>query len=129
MENQAPYQQPTNDSEVTLADIILTVQAYIRYLIRKWYWILGAIVAGVLMAYAVVKSQTINYIAAITFVANEERQRGGNSILASTLASFGLSGPESGSETSRYSKIIALSQSRRIQFSALLDTVVLEGKS
>lgn len=127
MEDQSPYRQASPDSEVTLADIFLSVQAYIRYLIGKWYWFLAAAVIGALGAYAFVKFQTVDYIAEITFVANEESQRGGNSILASTLASFGLSG-ETGSETTRYSKIIALSQSRRIQFMSLLDTVTLDEK-
>lgn len=129
MEEKYPHQYPPNESEVTLADIIRTVQDYIRYLFRKWYWILGAILLGILAAFAYVQFQTITYLAEITFVTNQENQRGGNSILASTLASFGISGGESGSgETSRYSKIIALSQSRKIQFAALLDSVVLEGK-
>src|SRR5690606_599970 len=105
------------------------VQRYIRHLLRNWYWILGGVILGGLVAYAVVRFQTIRYVAEITFVANEESQRGGNSMLASTLASFGISGGESGGETSRYSKIIALSQSRKIQFAALLDSVEVEGNS
>lgn len=119
---------PSHESEVTLADIIRTVQDYIRHLFRKWYWILGAALIGGLMAFGYVRLQTISYLAEITFVANEDSQRGGNSILASTLASFGLSGGESGNEGGRYSKIIALSQSRKIQFAALLDSVELHGK-
>lgn len=128
MEDQSPYRQPTHESEVTLADIFLSVQAYVHHLIRNWYWFVAAAVIGAIAAFAFVKFQTIDYIAEITFVANEESQRGGNSMLASTLASFGLSGG-SGSETSSYSKIIALSQSRRIQYKSLLDTVLLDGEN
>lgn len=126
MENQTPYQQPDRDAEVTLADIIRTVQAYFRYLTRKWYVLLGAVVIGMGIAFAIVKSQTVEYIAEITFVANQESQRGGNSMLASTLASFGLSGGKDG-ESGQYAKILALSQSRKIQFEALLDTVNVDG--
>lgn len=120
---------PAHESEVTLADIIRTVQRYVRYLLRNWYWILLGVILGGLTAYAIVRLQTIRYVAEVTFVANEEIQRGGNSILASTLASFGISGGDSGSETGRYSKIIALSRSRKIQFAALLDTVEVEGQA
>lgn len=124
-----PPPPPSYESEVTLADIIRTVQDYIRYLFRKWYWILGGIFVGALVAFAYVRFQTITFIAEISFVANEESQRGGNSILASTLASYGFtSGDGGGGETSRYSKIIALSQSRKIQFAALLDSVDLIGE-
>ncbi len=128
MEDQSPYRQPAHESEVTIADIFLSIQDYIRYLIGKWYWFVAAAVIGALAAYAFVKFQTIEYVAEITFVANEESQRGSNSMLASTLASFGLSG-EPGNETSRYSRIIALSQSRRIQFTSMLDTVPLNGEN
>lgn len=125
MEDQKPYPQPPRDSEVTLADIIRTVQDYIRYLIGSWYWVLIAGIIGMGIAFTVVKMQTIDHIAEITFVANQESQRGGNSILASTLASFGLSGGKEG-ESGQYTKILALSQSRKIQFAALLDTVEVD---
>lgn len=119
---------PSHESEVTLADIILTVQEYIRHLIRKWYWIIGAALLGALLAFAYVQFQTVTYQAEISFVANEESQRSGNSILASTLASFGFSGGDGGREGSRYSKILALSKSRKIQFAALLDSVEMKGE-
>ncbi|MBY5956630.1 hypothetical protein KUV50_00690 [Membranicola marinus] len=127
MEEHKPYTPPSRDAEVTLADIIRTVQGYLRYLARGWYWMLGVAILGMGIAFAIVKSHTIEHIAEITFVANQESQRGGNSILASTLASFGLSGGKEG-ESGQYTKILALSQSRKIQFSALLDTVEVDNQ-
>ncbi len=119
---------PSHESEVTLADIIRTVQDYIRHLFRNWYWIVGAAVIGALIAFGYVRLQTVTYVAEITFVANEDGQRSGNSILASTLASFGISGGDASREGNRYSRIIALSKSRKIQFAALLDTVEYKGR-
>lgn len=128
MAHQPTYHPDSPDSEVTLADIILSIKAHINHLVQNWYWIFGAAFLAGILAWFILRSHTIHYTADITFVANEEKQQVGSSALASTLASFGMSSGK-GDGTSIYSKIIALSKSRKIQFSALLDTVILDGNS
>ena len=116
-------QQGYNDQDVSLKEVFLTVQDYLRAVWRsKWLvmFITGLCVVGfVLMAFLTRPA----FPAELTFMVNEEDAS--SSGLTGILGQFGLGG----SSDTNLDKILQLSQSRRITQSIYFDTIVVKGKA
>lgn len=114
----------TEDEEVTLKDIIITIKDYWSHLWKKKWWVIffGLFGGAVFLTYGFLKPK--EYSASLTYLVNDEEgnKQGG---LSSVLGQFGLGGR--GNNNYNLDKIIALSRSQRIVKSALLDSIEIEG--
>lgn len=120
--NQPTYQE----DEITLKELILKIQEYVREIWRYKWWVVaaGIIFAGIFLLRAVREEPT--YTATLTFMVNED-EGGGMGGIATILGQFGLS---SGSRAGKYNmdKIVALARSRRIQQQVLFEKTNLNGQ-
>jgi len=65
MSNQNSHIKP---EEISLKDLILSIQDFIRFLLNKWYYILLFGIAGIIGGYYYVERQEIKYKSTTTFI-------------------------------------------------------------
>lgn len=120
MENQYP---PSD--ELTLKELILAVQDYFRYFLRKWYWFLvGAILMGGVL-YWNAYSEPVTYAASLTFMLNESKDSPSGA--GAILGGLGLGGSSSGGGVAP--KLLELSKSRKVLTRVLFDSATVDGKT
>lgn len=116
-DNREPYQD-----ELTLRELILAIQDYRRYFLRKWYWfVIGGLALGGLLFYVAITGE-VTYVAPITFVMEGEKKPATGGDLLSTLGLGGGSGNNA-------MKLIEMAQSRQIVSKVLFDSAVVNGKN
>lgn len=110
--------------ELTLKELILAVQDYGKYFLRKWYWfVLGAVVLGGLLFYRAY-TVPVKYSAPLTFLLNKESDKGG---AGSILGNLGLGGAGTQGD-SHAMKLLELSKSRRVLGAVLFDSTTIDGQ-
>lgn len=120
---------PQQEDEISLKDLILNIQGWIRYLLRKWLIILifGLIGAGVGLTYSLI-SKTI-YIAQLTFVL-EDNKSGSLGMYTGLASQFGIDlGGGSGSGIFSGDNIIEFLRSRLMVEKTLLSPITYAGKT
>jgi hypothetical protein len=119
-----------NSDEITLKEVILRIQAWIRYLLSKWIIIfIVGIFGGVIgVTYALFKKTV--YKAELSFVLQDEKSGGGLSSAMGLASQFGidLGGAGTGGEFSG-DNILELMKSRSMVERALLTSVTIKGKT
>lgn len=118
--------KPKKDQdEITLKDLLLGLQAYVRYCWQRKGWLLAAVLVAAAIGVYKAYTRPAVYTAEISFMVNEE----GSSSLGGVGAILGQIGLGSAS-VSEYNmdKIVELAQSRRIVAEALLDSFSLKGQ-
>lgn len=112
--------------ELTLKELILAIQDYARYFLRKWYWfVLGALVLGGVFFWNAYKAP-VNYAAPLTFMLNQEKEASVGA--GAILGSLGLGGGgDGGGNTSL--KLLELGKSRQVLGRVLFDSATVDGKT
>jgi hypothetical protein len=111
--------------ELTLKELILVIQEYFVYFLRKWYWVvLGALVVGGIFFYNAYTAP-VNYDAPLTFMMNDDK--GGGIGAGAILGSLGLGGGEGGG--GKASKLLQLGKSRKVLGKVLFDSAMINGKT
>lgn len=99
------------EDEITIRELILTFQYYFRCVVRQWI-ILGIIVAVVTGLFLLKTFFTpIEYPAELTFMVSQDDGGAGFNGVSAILGQFGLGG---GKSSNNLSKVLKLSQSRKI---------------
>jgi uncharacterized protein involved in exopolysaccharide biosynthesis len=108
--------------ELTLKELILVIQEYFVYFLRKWYWVvLGALVVGGIFFYNAYTAP-VNYDAPLTFMMNDDK--GGGIGAGAILGSLGLGGGEGGG--GKASKLLQLGKSRKVLGKVLFDSAMVK---
>ncbi len=109
--------------ELTLKELILAVQEYISFFLKKWYWLLlGGLLLGGIFFYVAYSTPSV-YSAPLTFMLNDEQE---SSVGAGAiLGSLGLGGGDSGG--SKVNKLLELGKSRKVLSRVLFDSVEIDG--
>jgi hypothetical protein len=119
--------QPTTSpqDELTLRDLVLKVEDYVREIFRYKWIVLIAMVLGLAYQAFIYFNYEPLYHATITFSVDED-EGGSSSGLTGILGQFGLGGVR----PTRYNldKIMALSKSRRVIQQTLFAKITMEGK-
>lgn len=116
--------QPRQVKEISVREVIVTVQDYLWAGLRGWPWILlGALLFGGYQAWEASR-RPVYYAANTTFVVNED-QGGGGGGLGSVLGQFGLGGGGGGSHNLK--RIMAFATSKYLLNEMLLDSVTMKG--
>lgn len=109
--------------ELTLKELILAIQDYTRYFLRKWFWfVLGAVVVGGLFFY-IAFTEPVVYPAPLTFVMNNEQNKGVGA--GAILGSLGLGKDDGGGKAMQ---LLEMAKSRRLLGKVLFDSVTVDGK-
>jgi len=119
-ENQVVVTQPIYiEEEVTLKEVIVNTQSYLRELRHHWYII--ALFTIPIFGYFVYQAHSTDpvYTATITFMVDNEESSGGLSGMTALLSSFGMAGGSRGG--SNLERILELSKSRKIVQMALFN--------
>ena len=122
-------QYTTQQQGLSLKDIILGLQAWLRYLLSKWIAVLlcGLIGAGLGLTYALVNKP--DYKAELTFVLEDNSRSGGLLGAYAGLASqFGLDLGNSGSGVFSGDNILEFLKSRLMVEKTLLSPLLIENK-
>lgn len=116
--------QPSQVKEVSVREVIVTVQEYLWAGLRGWPWLLlcGLLFGGYQAWEA--SQRPIYYSANTTFVVNEDKGGGGGG-LGSVLGQIGLGGGGGGSHNLK--RIMAFATSKYLLNDMLLDSVTLKG--
>jgi len=116
-------QQLPND-EITIREIIILVQDYLKFFwSKKWLILLVGLLGAAFFFYRQWKAP-VNYSTELTFMVNED-SKGGIPGVGSILGQFGLGG---GGADHNLEKIKELSRSRKIVQNVLFDTILMDGK-
>ena len=114
-------QQGYRDQDVSLKQVFLTLQEYIRAIWRS-KWLVMGVTGMCIMGFLLLALFTRpSFPAELTFMVNEED--GSNSGINGILGQFGLGG----SSDTNLDKILQLSQSRRITQSIYFDSIRVKG--
>jgi len=115
-----------NTSEITFATVVKAVRGSFRYLLSKWKVLCICGIIGAMIGIVWVWVKKPKYEAALSFSTEEDRSGNVGSI-AGLAAQFGL---DIGSSSNVFAgdNILQLIKSRKIIWSALLDTVTIDGK-
>lgn len=114
---------------LSLKDIILGLQAWLKYLLRKWIIVVlfGLIGAGLGLTYALINKP--EYKAELTFVLEDSKSSGILSAYAGLASQFGLDLTNTGtSGVFSGDNIMEFLQSRLMVEKTLLSTIVVENK-
>lgn len=129
LQHKETSMEPDNSQEISLKDLILTVQDWWRYLLHKWLIILlaGIIGAGLGFTYSLLKKPT--YIGELTFVL-EENKSSSLGAYASIASQFGVDlGGGGGVGVFSGENIMGFLKSRLMVEKTLLTGVDIDGKS
>jgi len=108
--------------EISVRQIILTIQEYFWAILRGWPWlILGAVLMGGYMAWSTSQRETY-WVAETTFVVNDDQGRGGG--LGSVLGQIGLGGG-SGGGGHNLQRIMAFTTSKYLLNQMMLDSTTI----
>lgn len=80
---------------LSVGDVILNIEAYIKKIFRKWYWIVLAILLGLGIGYFQFSKEDVKYVSKVKFIINED-SGGGLSQVSGLLSSFGIGGGSGG---------------------------------
>ncbi len=122
MDSESLYKH-YQEEEISLKEVIIKVQGFIRELLR-YFWIplLAALVVGGLMYFQYTKKVT-SYTGKLTFMV-DSNEGGGLSGMATILATFGLG---SGGKRANLDKITQIGKSRKIIYQVLQKKTVVDG--
>lgn len=127
MTKMTDEQQPIDNDEISLKELIQKIQEWIAYLKTQWKLIIGIAALGGIIGFTYASFQKPTYSATTTFVLEEDKGggMGGAMGLASSFG-FDLGGGGGGLFTS--SNIIELMKSRLVVEKTLLNPVQVAGK-
>jgi hypothetical protein len=109
--------------EISVRQIILTVQEYFWAVLRGWPWlVLGAVLMGGYLAWSA-SQRPIYWVAETTFVVNDDQNSGGGG-LGSVLGQIGLGGGGGGGGHN-LKRIMAFTTSKYLLNQMLLDSAVV----
>lgn len=115
----------TLQDELTLKELILAIQDYARYFLRKWYWfVLGAVVLGGVFFWNAYTTP-VTYSAPLTFLLNNDKEKSVGA--GAILGGLGLGTSETGGGTA--AKLLELSKSRQVLGRVLFDSASVDGKT
>lgn len=110
--------------ELTLKELILAIQDYFRYFLRKWYWLaLGGLIVGSLFFYSAF-TEPVTFSAPLTFMMNNEKESGIGA--GAILGSLGLGGGGGGDNSAM--KLLEMARSRQLLGKVLFDSAKIEGQ-
>jgi hypothetical protein len=128
MTSNLPHQeQPREYQEFSPRKFILMIQGMGRYLLSKWWIILGAGILFALAGAAYSLTKKPQFIAEMTFVLDEEATQSPRSGISQLSEELGLGG-DAGGVFSSPTNIMELMQSRLLIEKTLRSTVQVEGK-
>jgi hypothetical protein len=112
----------TEENELTLKDIILLVQDYLKEILRRWK-VFPIIIIPItcLLLYNAISYRTV-YPGQITFIVTEDEADGGG--IADILGSLG----GGGKDESALEKVLQLFRSRRIIENTLFEKITIDGE-
>ncbi|MEO0731321.1 MAG: hypothetical protein AAFZ52_00685 [Bacteroidota bacterium] len=110
--------------EITLKDLLLQLQAYLRFGVRFWYLVLLS--GGALAFYLAyeARQEPLRYYAPLTFVVNEDQPPG--LVSGGLLGQLGLANSNPGVNVE---KMFALARSGKIINALLLDSITIDGRA
>ena len=108
---------------MTFRDLLIAIGDYLRYFLRRWYWLVLGVALGVGYFVYTAKTTAPTYVAELSFLLNENKQSGIGA--SAILGSLGLGGGDGSTNTS--AKMLQLAKSRRVLTEVLFDTVQLAG--
>jgi len=129
-----PPQQPlppappaTQQEEIRISELILTVQRYFKYLLKRWWIIIIAGILGAAAGFVYAMFQDEDYIAESTYIIDSDANN--SSFLSSLMnlaGAFGMGGA-SQSEGFTNELLHGIIQSRMVLKSAMMDQVMVDG--
>jgi hypothetical protein len=125
---QPPVQQ---DDEISLKELILKLNEWIRFFLSKWMIIVGFALLGGIIGVVIATIRPLNYTARINFVMEEQGGAKGGLGAAAGIASqlgFNLGGAGGSGGFFQGDNIIEFMKSRSMVEKTLLTTVDIEGK-
>ncbi len=115
-------QQLSENDEISLKELILLIQAYIKELFKYWWIIVIFVILFVsLMVYRTL-NKDISYTSSMTFMMNDEKSST-MGIAGGLLNSFGFGGGENNLD-----KLVKLLRSRSIIKKALFNKIIIDGE-
>lgn len=109
--------------ELTLKELILAVQDYFYFFLKKWYWfVLVALLVGAAFFYVAYSTPGV-YTAPLTFMLNDEKEASVGA--GAILGSLGLGGGDGGG--GKVNKLLELGKSRKVLSRVLFDSVEING--
>jgi len=128
MTKMTDEQQPIDNDEISLKELIQKIQDWIAYLKTQWKLIIGIAALGGIIGFVYASFQKPSYLANTTFVLEEDKGGGGLGGAMGLASSFGfdLGGGGGGLFTS--SNIIELMKSRLVVEKTLLNPVQVAGR-
>lgn len=113
--------------EISVRQVILTLQQYFWAVLRGWPWLLvGAVMLGGYLAWSA-SQRPIYWVAETTFVVNDDQGSGGGG-LGSVLGQIGLGGGGGGG-SQNLKRIMAFTTSKYLLNQMLLDSADVDGNS
>jgi len=119
------------EKEITLRDLVLKLQASVRFLFRAWKWIGLSVIIGIAIGIAYSILRAPEYLATISFVTETDKQGGSDmSAYAGLAAKFGLDlgMNDGGNDLFAGNNIYDLMGTRLMLQSTLLTPVEIDGK-
>jgi len=121
MNNQPPTSQV---KEVSVRQVILSVQEYLWAVLRGWPWLLlGALLMAGYTAWSA-SQRPVYWVAETTFVVNDDQSNGGGG-LSSVLGQIGLGGGGGGGGSHNLKRILAFTTSKYLLNKMLLDSAII----
>ncbi|MNI36120.1 hypothetical protein D3C73_901610 [compost metagenome] len=105
---------------MSLKDLVLKIQDWIKYFVSKWYFFLVIGILGALLGFFYAKYKEVNYIATTTFVLENGDQGGGLGQYAGMAAMVGIDVGGSGQGMFQGDNLLELYKSRKMIEAALL---------
>jgi hypothetical protein len=115
------------NSEVSLKELLLTIQKWRRYLLSKWIIILMFGLLGGLLGFSYAYFKNPIYTATTTFVLEDEKSGGGLGNLAGLASIAGVDLGGSGGDIFQGENILELYRSRKMLQQTLLTDIIYEG--
>lgn len=123
--------KPVVEKEITLRDLVLRVQASIRFLLAKWRWVLLCAIVGIAIGIGYFLLKAPKYLATISFVTDTDKAAGSDmNAYAGLAAKFGLDlGMNAGgNDLFAGANIFDLMGTRLMLENTLLTRVEIDGK-
>jgi len=117
----------TNQDEITLRDIVISVQGALRYLKTRWLFLLLAGVLGSLLGYLYAKYKPITHTATLVFAFSESQDTKSN--LMGIASQFGVNLGGGGEGAFQGDNLLELMKSRTLVEKALMQQAEVGGKT